>query len=262
MGGVVFQFFGMLSVHVFRLCRCMHAKFTKAADFDAALAYFRSVVQKDTTELLGASVSLTAVVPTAAIVDPNGKGEADDVMNEDTVAPADAVVEYQCPTESWEPVTPIRHRVQKISAFVNVGDDGLPRFRCLVYNTSQLNKGMHIFLARTCVGLGPARVPGSSGAQSSATLDEQLTAVASTTGSTPISRIAGSRAVSHVGNTVTAIRFVAPRVLRTCCISSHFRLARKGRPWKGAVFRQYATAAANASVSVVLGIIQEICDCR
>ena len=149
MGGVVFQFFGMLSVHVFRACRSIHAKFTKAADFDAALAYFRSVVQKDTTEPLGASVPLTAVVPTAAIVDPNGKGEADDVMNEDTVAPADAGVEHQHSTGSWEPVTHIRHRVKKICAFVNVGDDGLPRFRCQVYNTSQLNKGMHLFLART-----------------------------------------------------------------------------------------------------------------
>jgi hypothetical protein len=116
MGGVVFQFFGMLSVHMFRLCRCMHAKFTKAADFDVALAYFRSVVQKDTTELLGASVPLAAVVPTAAIVDPNDKAEADNVVNEGTAAPAGAVVEHQCSTGSWEPVTHVRHRVQKISA--------------------------------------------------------------------------------------------------------------------------------------------------
>ena len=148
MGGVVFQFFGMLSVHVFRLCRCMHAKFTKAADFDAALAYFRSIVQNDTTELLGASVPLSPVVPTADTTDPNGKAEADNVMNQDTVAPADAGVEYQYSTASWEPVTHIRHRVKKISKFVNVGDDGLPRYRCVVYNTSKLDKGMHIFLAR------------------------------------------------------------------------------------------------------------------
>ena len=147
MGGVVFQFFGMLSVHMFRLCRCMHAKFTKAADFDAALAYFRSIVQNDTTELLGASVPLSPVVPTADTTDPNGKAEADNVMDQDTVAPADAGVEYQYTTASWEPVTHIRHRVKKISKFVNVGDDGLPRYRCLVYNTSKLDKGMLIILA-------------------------------------------------------------------------------------------------------------------
>ena len=148
MGGVAFQFFGMLSVHVFRACRSTRAKFTKAADFDAALAYFRSIVQNDTTELLGASVPLSPVVPTADTTDPNGKAEADNVMDQDTVAPADAGVEYQYTTASWEPVTHIRHRVKKISKFVNVGDDGLPRYRCVVYNTSKLDKGMHIFLAR------------------------------------------------------------------------------------------------------------------
>jgi hypothetical protein len=148
MGGVAFQFFGMLSVHVFRLCRCTHAKFTKAADFDAALAYFRSIVQKDTTELLGASARLSPVVPTADTFDPNDKAEADNVMNQDAVAPADAGVECQHSTASWEPVTHIRHRVKKMSKFVNVGDDGLPRCRCVVHNTSKLDKGMHIFLAR------------------------------------------------------------------------------------------------------------------
>ena len=148
MGGVAFQFFGMLSVHVFRLCRCMHAKFTKAADFDAALAHFRSVVQKDTTELLGASDPLPPVVHTADTFDPDDKAEAENVLDQDTLAPADAGVEYQHSTKTWEPVTHIRHRVKKISKFVNVGDDGLPRHRCLVYNTSKLHKGMHVFLAR------------------------------------------------------------------------------------------------------------------
>ena len=147
MAGVVFQFFGLLTVHVFRLCRGIHGKFTKAPDFDAALAIFRSELDVDATEHIGASVPLTPVAVSTDSADPNGKLEADAVVEElpkDTADPINSIAEYQCTTKTWEPVTHIRHRVRNITSFVNVGEDGLPRFRCVVYNTSQLDKGKHV----------------------------------------------------------------------------------------------------------------------